>query len=270
MVFLDLDGTLWTNEQIPDSAVTAIEKARTNGHLVFTNTGRSRDSAWRALDSLPLSGQIYSLGSEIWLDGRQIYLQPLGAARTHRLLEALIPMDIGISVEGSVSTFANWKAKLDLLQSMPVNENATFRFELLPDLSQMTEGDYETAMKLSLVGIEPGSIDFLLEQEGMVFTPFSEPDEEGRISGEITQSRMNKGTAFQTIEEILKANYRTIALGDSENDLPMFEAADLAIAMGNGTSAARKAADYVTSSIDEDGLYQAFVYAGLLNENEQA
>ena len=32
IIFLDLDGTLWTFEQIPSSALEAIELARKNGH----------------------------------------------------------------------------------------------------------------------------------------------------------------------------------------------------------------------------------------------
>lgn len=263
IVFVDLDGTLWVNEMIPESAVVAIEQAAANGHLVFANTGRARDSAWRALEDLPLSGQVYSLGSEIWLDGTQIYFKPLGSQRTHRLLEEFEALKLGISVEGSVSSFANWKAKMQILEDMPVNEKAAFRFELLPSLDEMNEGDYETAMKLSLVGVEPGSIDWLLEEENMVMTPFGGQGD-GTINGEITLKSMTKGTAFQVIQQILGKKYRTIALGDSDNDLPMFEAADMAIAMGNATPNARKTADYVTAPIDKDGLYQAFAYAGLL------
>lgn len=32
IIFLDLDGTLWTFEKIPGSALEAIELARKNGH----------------------------------------------------------------------------------------------------------------------------------------------------------------------------------------------------------------------------------------------
>ena len=41
LVFLDLDGTLWTLDGIPESAKKAIALARNNGHKVFANTGRT-------------------------------------------------------------------------------------------------------------------------------------------------------------------------------------------------------------------------------------
>lgn len=265
IVFLDLDETLWRNEIIPDSALKAIGQAVANGHLVFANTGRSRDAAWRGLEGLPLSGAVYSAGSEIWKDGKRIYFEPLGAAKTHRLMDALLPMDIGISVEGSDSTHLNQKSRDDLFNMLPKHDKVSFRFDLLPDLDAMEEKDYADAMKLSLIGIEPGSIDDLLAQEDMVFTAFGIQDGKDKIDGEITQKSMDKGTAFQTIKDLLHQDFRTIAIGDSENDLPMFETADLAVAMGNGVPRAKEAADYVTAPIDEDGVYKAFEYAGLLD-----
>lgn len=42
IIFLDLDGTLWTFEKIPSSALEAIELARKNGHKIYINTGRTR------------------------------------------------------------------------------------------------------------------------------------------------------------------------------------------------------------------------------------
>ena len=43
ILFIDVDGTLvdYTNH-LPESAVTAIRKARANGHRVYICTGRSR------------------------------------------------------------------------------------------------------------------------------------------------------------------------------------------------------------------------------------
>ena len=51
-----------------------------------------------------------------------------------------------------------------------------------------------------------------------------------------------------------------IAFGDSENDLAMLRAAGIGVAMGNGSEAAKKAADYVTSDCDEDGILNALRY----------
>lgn len=49
IIFLDVDGTLVSYEnQLPDSAVTAIQQARGNGHRVYICTGR-RSRPWRIM-----------------------------------------------------------------------------------------------------------------------------------------------------------------------------------------------------------------------------
>lgn len=55
-----------------------------------------------------------------------------------------------------------------------------------------------------------------------------------------------------------------LAIGDSDNDLSMFESVGTAVAMGNGTPAVKAAADFITADCESDGIYQAFAHYGLL------
>ena len=49
----------------------------------------------------------------------------------------------------------------------------------------------------------------------------------------------------------------TIAFGDAENDIDMLEYAGVGVAMGNAQECVKRIADYVTSSVDEDGIEKA-------------
>lgn len=49
----------------------------------------------------------------------------------------------------------------------------------------------------------------------------------------------------------------TMAFGDGENDIEMLEAAGIGIAMGNADDLVKKSADYVTDSVDDDGIGKA-------------
>jgi len=43
VLFFDIDGTLWNyKNEIPESTIKGIRKARSNGHKCFINTGRAR------------------------------------------------------------------------------------------------------------------------------------------------------------------------------------------------------------------------------------
>ena len=46
----------------------------------------------------------------------------------------------------------------------------------------------------------------------------------------------------------------TLAFGDGGNDIPMLRHAGIGIAMGNAADHVKAAADYVTTSVDEDGV----------------
>lgn len=275
MVFVDLDCTLWWNEVIPESALVAISHAVANGHLVLANTGRTRCTAWPKLKDLPLNGQVYAAGAEIWLNGERIFFQPLPVAKIKRLLEKLSNYDIGIATEGSEKLFGNDRSRQRFDAGFKTDDDqkeqakVAFEYITMPDFSQMKEEDYDDVMKLSLVDVQMETLDSIFEEEDMVFTVFGVQDEDELINGEVTQHAYNKGNAFEIIQNILGKKYRTIALGDSENDITMLDAADLAIAMGNATEETKKHADYITAAVLDDGLYQAFEYAGLLGRAEQ-
>lgn len=48
-----------------------------------------------------------------------------------------------------------------------------------------------------------------------------------------------------------------MAFGDGGNDIPMIQRAGIGIAMGNGNQGLKNVADYVTASVDDDGVYRA-------------
>jgi hypothetical protein len=56
----------------------------------------------------------------------------------------------------------------------------------------------------------------------------------------------------------------TIAFGDGGNDSSMIKAAGLGVAMGNALESLKEAADYTTTSVDEDGVLNALRHFGLV------
>ena len=48
-----------------------------------------------------------------------------------------------------------------------------------------------------------------------------------------------------------------MAIGDTENDISIIDAAGIGVAMGNATPDVKEAADYITCSNEEDGVAAA-------------
>ena len=107
-----------------------------------------------------------------------------------------------------------------------------------------------------------------LKERDMSVTAFSQAETRGN-SGEITKAAFTKGTAVRYLGSYLGVSAEnTIAIGDSENDLEMLRAAGVGIAMGNAADFVKEAADDVTESVDEDGVYHAFVKYGLISKED--
>lgn len=75
---------------------------------------------------------------------------------------------------------------------------------------------------------------------------------------EIMNSSANKGTGLAKLTEKLDLNTdEVVAIGDERNDVPMFDFAGQAVAMGNSSVIAKEHASYVTGTNDDDGIAQA-------------
>jgi len=56
----------------------------------------------------------------------------------------------------------------------------------------------------------------------------------------------------------------TMAFGDGGNDTSMILTAGIGIAMGNALDTLKQQADYVTTSVDDDGIFNALKHFGLI------
>lgn len=56
----------------------------------------------------------------------------------------------------------------------------------------------------------------------------------------------------------------TAAFGDGGNDIPIVKTAGVGIAMGNANDALKAVADYVTTSVDDDGIYNALKHLKII------
>ena len=75
----------------------------------------------------------------------------------------------------------------------------------------------------------------------------------------------SKATGMQQLVDYLQMDMKdTIAFGDSLNDLPMMQAANIAVGMGNGTSL-HPYVTFITKDIKENGIYEAMKQLNLLS-----
>ena len=76
---------------------------------------------------------------------------------------------------------------------------------------------------------------------------------------ELLHPGVSKGNGLKELTEKLGIKPEEVmAIGDECNDITMFDFAGTAVCMGNGSAEAKKHADYVATSNDDDGISNAF------------
>lgn len=79
------------------------------------------------------------------------------------------------------------------------------------------------------------------------------------VWGELRPLKISKARAVVTLLSHLNLTLNdVVVIGDDVTDVPLFQLCETSVCMGNGSPAAKAAADYVTAAVDDDGLAEAF------------
>ena len=258
-VFLDLDGTLWEWGVVPSSAREAIRRAQANGHKILTNTGRARSEV-PDLTYLGLDGFCFAAGAEVILDGQTIVDEPLGEDLIRKVAAVFDSFSLNYSLESGegswicVNNQAVYQERLKLIGGTP---DPIFN---APHVEDMPAEQWSHIHKTFYHGGDPVYEEVAAAMPAGVMLTFL-----GEGFAEATAAGVNKATAMEAVRSYLGASeWRTMACGDSDNDLTMLRAADVSVAMGNGNANAKAAATWVTTDLHDDGLLNAFAHFGLL------
>lgn len=269
LIFLDADGTLFHHEgYIPDSAIDACIQAQKNGHKVILCTGRQRIEIFGDMLKIDYDAIIAGSGATIECDHEIIEENTLSKEESEYLTKYLLDRNIPANFESSTKIYANQFTKDTMLKKVEEqckgkSEEEKAKHGLTILTNQITVVDSLEGLSYNKVSvIDNGKTPYKTIQDDLLdryvvipatFAPL------GKESGEITSFHINKATGMDSVIRYFNADIKdTIAIGDGFNDLPMFEKAHLSVAMGNAPQEIKDKADRITTSLDEDGVYNAF------------
>lgn len=274
VVFLDVDGTLVDYENhLPKSAVKAIQKARQNGHKVYICTGRSKAEVYQELWDIGLDGMIGGNGSYVEHQGHIILHQLITLEQCRRIVDWLHSRKLEFYLESNNGLFASEEFAVKAEPAIKEYRRRKGR----EDADQATVATVfpEMIYNGELYRDDLNKVSYLLgSYQDFLDTKEQFPDLEngtwggaGEIAlfGDLGVKGITKGNAISHLLDYLGAKREdTIAFGDAKIDIPMLEYCEVGVAMGNGGAEIKAMADYITDSVEEDGLYHAFVKLGLI------
>ena len=268
LVALDLDGTLFDNSsRISKRNLTAIRSITDKGIHVVISTGRPFEGI--PFDQIKGTGINYAItanGSGIYeiSTGKCLYENAMDEELVTPILNFLltrdIHMDAFIGGKGYTPVQCVETAQKLTVPSSIKNYIITTRTRLDNILQFIHENQLKVQkMTLNFYTAADGTlIDRETVRKFLVSNPSITTVCGGYNNLEFTRADANKGVGLRKLAEILGVNPdATMAIGDTENDLAIIEAAGIGVAMGNATDAVKARADYVTTTNTKDGVAAA-------------
>lgn len=254
-VFFDIDGTLvsFNTHRMPGSAVKSIRLLREKGIKVFIATGRHLAFINNLGDS--------EFDGYITLNGGYCY-----AGKEKTIYKHGIPKE---DMESLLRYFKNTEEfpcvfvqERDAFMNFR-NEVTEEVFKLLnfpvPPLAS-NEGALEKEVYQLVAFFEKEQ-----KEQIMAVLPHCEATSWHPAFSDIVPAGSDKSVGMDKVIEYFGiALEETMAFGDGGNDIPMLRHAHIGIAMGNAREEVKQAADYVTASVDEDGISKALKHFGLI------
>ena len=245
-IFFDVDGTLvsHTLKAVPESARVALDRLSQKGILRVLATGRHMGELEQLpIRDIPFDGYV-TLTGQLTLDaqGEVIFGSPITGEDKEALIRLFTENTIPLSLVEKDRMYINFVDSFV--------ENAQHAISSpVPEVGEYTGAEIYQAVAY-------------LDEEGeralSKLLPGCKATRWDRYGIDIYSAAGGKTIG---IREFLKAKgiarEETMAFGDGENDMDMLQFAGVGVAMGNAPENVKEIADYVTDSVDEDGIWKA-------------
>lgn len=269
IIFIDVDGTLVNENGVtPESAKVAVQEARKNGHLIFICTGRSKAELYPDILDIGFDGIIGAAGGYVEVDQEVIVHERVEPEDVQNLVEFFNRNGIDFYLESNGGLFASehCKKRIRSIMEKLIQENPEAKEEIEKGIqpfhdSLIDEQNLirEDINKISFLGSDLPFETIKQEFESTFTVIPSTVPAFGENSGELSITGIHKATAIAKLLEHLKLDKKdTFAYGDGLNDMEMIEYVQHGIAMGNAKAAVKHAADDITDTHNEHGIYNSF------------
>ncbi len=263
LIFFDIDGTIITEDEqeriIPDSVITCLHALHQNNHLCFVNTGRAFAEIDDVIRALPFDGYVCGCGTYITYQGKVLLANTIPFSLGNELIKDLDYCHLEWVLEGTEAVYYS-----PFPYTTRIGDFKAEHQTLLPEFSHTVnlQETHNLAFDKFCICLNKDSEFekfYQKYQESLTFI------DRGNAFYEVVPKGFSKASGISFLEDYFQIpNKDTIAIGDSTNDLPMFNYAGYSIAMANGSKEIFDYADYITDSVLDNGIYNAMQHLALI------
>lgn len=270
LIALDLDGTLFNSQsQISAHNIDTIKKANEAGATVVISTGRPYSGLpFEQLKGSGIRFAITTNGSAIYEieSGKCLFEEAMDEDIILPILDFLLTKDIHMDafIGGKGYTPVQCVAAGQKLANPPALKHYILNTRVRVDNLPLFIHENQLKVQKMTLNFYPEGDVFKDREEVRKYlksNPAVTTVSGGYNNLEFTRADVNKGVGLQKMAQLLDIPVaQTMAVGDTENDLAIIRAAGVGVAMENATAAVKSAADYITTSNDEDGVAAAIAH----------
>ena len=265
-IFFDVDGTLvsFRTHRISPQVLQALHALREKGIKLFISTGRHPSMLSYLRSVFPFDGWVTLSGQYCYCGDRVLHRNPMNAAAVEELVAAassnafscifLEGQDIYINYVGPVignhadQFTMQFMADLDLPLPPVQDPRRALNREIYQAITFLTKENEH----------------LLLDQAPHLKTTRWHPH-----FLDVIPATGGKDKGMDAILDYFQIPVEeSMAFGDGENDLSMLLHAGIGVAMGSAHDEMKAQADWVTGSVDEEGVVRALEHFGLIAEGE--
>ncbi|SER29429.1 hypothetical protein SAMN04487944_102270 [Gracilibacillus ureilyticus] len=269
-ICLDMDGTLLNNHnKISVSTIKIIEKIRNKGIKVFIVTGRSLEEIYEAAPrDIKLDGVVTANGMITYVDGKKILEHELSTSVVNKVIKSARHHQIYYEVhpnDGRRLSFEEDKGYMtDMIDNNKPDEvgiNEWLDREIAikeNDIDWITELPDQKYSKMYCFSTSRETMkQWIRELEEMKMEEDFTTSSSSYHNVEVMVAGVNKATGIKALlqqYDIEPAD--AMAIGDSNNDLPMMRFVGYPVGMKNGTDQIKELVKEVTTyTNDQEGVY---------------
>ncbi|MCC5890265.1 MAG: Cof-type HAD-IIB family hydrolase [Alkalibacterium sp.] len=271
IVFFDIDGTLVNKRNtIPDSTKRAVKKLKENGVIPVIATGRAPLLIDDIREELAIDSYIAMNGQLVMHKGNVLFHNPIQTETVDRLTDKAVNQKNGIILCGAKDIYSNSIVSLAKRSSV---------WSILKGLGKIVPGHLQLSLFKKLIRKPPNPkqyegksiyqviLETSMEEETAYKDAFPELHfaRSNHYTVDIISAGISKATGIEVfLKELGISQSETYGFGDSPNDLEMLEYVQTGVAMDNGWDSVKEVADYVTASVDEDGIEKGLRHFNLI------
>ena len=256
-LFFDIDGTLvsFDTHEISASTILALTQAKANGHKVFIATGRPPIIITNlgAIEHL-IDGFVTTNGAYCFVGNDVVACKSIPPHEAQLIVDDAIEKNYGVIVVGEKDV-----AVLDPRGQV----DEIFRQHLAVQNLDLAK-PVEHVLQQRIMQITP-FFDKAYEEQLMARVPGCTSGRWHPAFTDVTALGADKGEGLLAMARYFGLNPdHTMAFGDGGNDSTMIRKAGIGVAMGNAIDELKAEADYITTSVDNDGIREALHHFGLI------